>query len=143
MIKQSNQTKFQQRVKERYFWFRLGTLLLGINVTLFILFLISSFLGLSFYLFNKLLNLSLYGVLLGSIFTLFFSRIGWSKFPLVDLLLNRISILLMIGGLTLEAVNIIFEGNLYFQDVLSGFGITIIGGILWLLGIRFQSSIEG
>lgn len=135
-----NQTKFQRRIKERHFWFYLGVITLIVSTIFFFVFIISSFLGLSFYLFNKLLNISLYGIFIGSIFTLFLSRLGWSESWVIDLLLNRLSILFMIGGLTLEVSNIFLGNLLYSQELSYGYVVTIIGIILWLLGVRFQSS---
>ena len=140
MIKQDDYTRYQRRVRERYFWFRLGVIILMVSAAFFAILLISSFLGLPFYLFNKLLNISLYGIFLGFILALFLSRLGWSKSWLVDLLLNRLSIFFMIGGLTLETSNLLFTQFLYSQDISYGYGITIIGIILWLLGLRFHSS---
>lgn len=141
MRNQSNYEKFQRRVKERYFWYRLGVVILLTSTVSFVIVIIGSLLDIPFNLFKKLLNFSLYGIFLGSILTLFLGRLGWSRSKLTDFFLNRLSIVLMIGGLTLGMSKIIFT-EFYFGELDYGFGITIAGVILWLLGLRFQTSID-
>lgn len=139
MSNQLNQEIFQRRIRERHFWFRLGVYCLAIGVIVFVVSMISAFFDLLPFLFlKKLLNFGLYGIFLGIIFGLFFSRIGWSKSLWLDLLLNRLSLLLIVIGITLE-MNI-FQEIFYFQDIPYGYGVTILGIILGLLGMRFQSS---
>jgi len=141
MVSQSNQVKFEQRVRERHFWFRLGEYFLVIGTITFVILMITSYLLLSYSMLKKLRTVSLYLVLLGAIFAFIFSRIGWSKFSLVDLLLNRLSMVFIVGGTTLEVGNVLFEGSLYPHDISYGYGTSIVGVILWLLGLYFHSSI--
>lgn len=137
---ENNRERFYNRVKERRFWLRFGWVLLGSGFSLLVLTAIGSFLDMPFSLVKPLVGTSLSGIILGSVFSLLLSRLGWSKSKPVDLIFNRLSIVLIISsqvigvmqanlGYTLEPID-------YTQVML------IIGIILILLGICFQSSTE-
>jgi hypothetical protein len=135
------QEQFYKRIKERHLWARSGWILLIVSFAIFIVLVISFFLGVPFDLFYILLNISLLGIFLGSIFTLLLSRLGWSKSKSIDFTLNRLSILLILGGIMAMVLSSTFYAK--FPHWMSyGQGVALIGVILVLLGIRFQSSIE-
>lgn len=138
--KENNREKFYKRVQERHLWLRLGWILLVSGFSLLILTAVSSFLDMPFSLVKPLIGISLLGIILGSVFSLLLARLGWSKSMLVDLIFNRLSIILIIisqvTGVLLTNLGYILEPIDYTQVML------IIGIVLVILGIRFQSSTE-
>jgi hypothetical protein len=136
-------TKYQGRIRERHFWFRIGVAALLLGVLLFIVVSISIFTDTPFTAVSGLLGLALLGMLFGILSTVLFSRIGWSQSAMLDLLLNRVSILLTITGLGFGWGSTLFE--VYWRSKLLSLGqvFTIIGIILVGLGIRFQSKPPG
>ena len=70
----------------------------------------------------------------GTISALLLSRIGWSEYLLVDLILNQISVLMIILGI----------GIFLYQGELNPVGIvfTVIGLLLVGLGMHFHSSVS-
>lgn len=135
-----NEERIQKRVKERYLWSRVGWVAFVLGFGLAILSVLSSiFLDMPFNLFDKLIDISLFGIFLGVICLLLLSRLGWSKSKQIDFLLNRLSISLMIIGVMIGTV---------FSDIVpnsASYGpcLGFVGAILALFGMRFQSSIEG
>lgn len=137
---ENNRERFYNRVKERRFWLRFGWVLLGSGFSLLILTTIGSFIDMPFSLVNPLTGMSIGGIILGSVFSLLLSRLGWSKSKPIDIIFNRFSIVLIISSQVLAVMN----ANLgYTLEPVDYTQVMLIAGIvLILLGIRFQSSTE-
>lgn len=130
--------KFYKRVQERHFWFRFGSILLIIGFSLIGLLVITIFVDTPFITVKFLTHISIFGILLGSFCTLLFGRLGWSRSKFLDLLFNRLSIILIIVSIVSSVIHAGIGYSLepidYNQVVL------IVGVILALFGIRFQST---
>jgi hypothetical protein len=82
----------------------------------------------------SLVNVSMFCILLGGVFTMFLGRLGWTESKVLDILFNRLSIFLILLGLISQ-----FSDKLLPSGV--GYGVFITGIILILLGMRFQTSV--
>lgn len=134
--------RFEKRQREKRFWFFLGKvmfvfsmsgLFVAISISFLITFKITSY---SFYkIVDNLVSLSVPSLIFSVFCILVLSQLGWSKSIWIDLLLNRLSSILVIIGSSLS----FFTGIISNEIIIYGQPILAIGIILWLLGLRFRS----
>lgn len=135
----NNFEKYQRRLKERAFWIRLGWILLISGFTLLLLATGGTFFNMPFALVSILDTISVPAIIAGVIFILLLGRLGWSHSKWMDLLFNRLSIVLITVSLILSAIYIHGGLGLRLDPVDYAQIMLIIGIILAVLGIRFQS----
>jgi hypothetical protein len=120
-------------VKERHIWFRIGWITIVLGGVILLLTTIAFFVNeLSGKYLSSLVNVSAFCISLGGIILIFFSRVGWHKSKFMDVVFNRLSLILIIFGFLLS----------FFFPYLSkeaGFILVGLGVILLLLGVRYQS----
>lgn len=111
MFKQS----YKNRVKQRIIYFQVGMFGVALGFILFVATLGASFYGLPVY------RIALFLFSGGVLCNLLFSRVGWSQNPVLDLFLNRISILITVVGLGIFLLNVNSLGIL-----LTGVGLMLV-----------------
>jgi len=116
---------YRNRVKQRVIYFRVGMFAAALGFILFVTTLGASFYGLPVY------RIALFLFSIGALCTLLFSRAGWSENPMLDLFLNRISILIAVVGLGIFLLGVNSLGIL----------LTGIGLVLVILGVYFHSPV--
>jgi hypothetical protein len=136
----NNKERYYRRVKERHFWARLGVGLLIFFSSLFIVSTIATFvIDIPFILYYSLVGVSFSGMILGALSAILLARLGWSESRLLDLLFNRISIVLILSSQVLSTAQISMGYSL--TDTNYTVAILIVGVILVLFGMRFHSPV--
>lgn len=100
--------------------------------------MISFVVDISFTFYYNLVGISFSGMMLGAFFGLFFARLGWSKSRVVDLLFNRLSIILIIASQIISTIQISVLGNT-LEETNYTIIMLFVGIALVLLGMRFHS----
>ncbi|MBE7467771.1 MAG: hypothetical protein HS114_01345 [Anaerolineales bacterium] len=141
MQKESDKERYYRRVQERHFWVRFGVLLLVSCSSLFVISTIISFIiNIPFPLYYNLVGVTFTGMILGALFSLFLARLGWSKSKLLDLLFNRVSIVLIIIS-PIWAMMQISIWRKSVEETNYTIAVLVVGIILNILGMRFHSPI--
>lgn len=130
---------YQKRIKLRHLFFFFGTRLAIISAFLFIGGLLLLLIRVPIDGGPLLLGLGLAGTIFGSIFSIIFGRVGWSRNIWVDLVLNKSSVFLAFLGFGCWIYSEIIQSD----DVLIiGLLFITVGVILAVLGMKFNSSID-
>ena len=116
-----------------------GFAIVILGMILFVVGTISVFGNIGERIFNafRLLLWAIYITSFGVLFTLIFGRIGWHDNVLLDILLNQMSIIFVVVGISIVLVTNIFFNN-QNNGAVTGIKIVILGFILALLGIWFR-----
>lgn len=114
MTKTEDQIRFENRLLERTFWYKMGRRIslssLGI-ATIFIVILFMNtegflplfFLDIEQFLLRVMITFALSGALIGTLL----SNLGWAKSKWIDFLLNRLASILLFIGIGLESLIIL------------------------------------
>jgi hypothetical protein len=131
------QERYYKRVMERHFWAKLGLPLFIFGFACIVLSVGTIFFNGSFTIVRLVSSIGFGGITIGGFSMILFGRLGWSKSKLVDLLLNRLSVILIIASQFLVVIHL---GLGYTSKTIQEDSIvTIVGVILALLGIFFHS----
>ena len=127
-------TNYDARIRQRHLYANLGLRLAQFGVALFVIGLVGAFAGPS-----SLIGLSVFGVIgtsFGISFALIFGQVGWTDNRLADVILNQLSVVVSVIGFL-----VVIFGTILLDPptMIRGIGTFIIGIILALIGIRFQT----
>lgn len=125
------------RLKQRVFLFRIGFVFLWIGVLTFAITGIIALLNVNLPNLMKYLIMSLGILVLGTLFTLVFSRLGWHHIFVLDIFLNQVGFVFTVWG-----VIKIFTSGEPNKQVLVYLVCVLFGLILTGLGIKFSTKIN-
>lgn len=137
MAIEKNKERYFGRVRERHLWAKLGLPLFAFGLGCIILSLGAIFFNYSFAFTRLMSSIGFGGITIGGFCMVLFGRLGWSESKIVDLLLNRLSIVLIIGSQILVVIHLSLK---YPSEIIQrDFIVTIVGVILAVLGIFLHS----
>ena len=135
-IKNSKE-RYYKRVKERHLWVKLGLPLFVFGFGCIIFSISAIFFNVSFTIVRVGSSIGFGGIAIGGFSMVLFGRLGWSESKLIDLLLNRLSTVLIIGSQLLAVIHLSlgYTSEIIQKDLAA----TVVGVVFSLLGIFFNS----